>query len=211
MQQRELKRLVDGTADPAYVLDGDGAICAWNTAAAELFELAEHEVTGRSCAEVLHGVDECGRECSQDCSILKIAHMRQPLKNYDVRIRTAGREQWCNASVVILDTGKRSSKPYTMHILRPIDIQKRLELIVRDLANAPTNITKTSPTLAADVTKREIEVLRQLADGKTTEQAAQALFISKATANNHVQHAMKKLGAHTRLEAIRRAEKAGLI
>jgi DNA-binding NarL/FixJ family response regulator len=37
------------------------------------------------------------------------------------------------------------------------------------------------------------------------------LHISRTAVNNHVQHLMRKLGAHTRLEAVRRTEHAGLI
>ena len=37
------------------------------------------------------------------------------------------------------------------------------------------------------------------------------IHISRTTVNNHIQHILGKLNAHTRLEAIRRAEHAGLI
>jgi DNA-binding CsgD family transcriptional regulator len=40
---------------------------------------------------------------------------------------------------------------------------------------------------------------------------AKQLQISPTTVNNHIQHILKKLNAHTRLEALRRAERAGLI
>jgi DNA-binding NarL/FixJ family response regulator len=56
-----------------------------------------------------------------------------------------------------------------------------------------------------------LEVLRLLAKGETTESIADQLSISRTTVNNHIQHILHKLNAHTRLEAIRRAEHAGLI
>ena len=71
--------------------------------------------------------------------------------------------------------------------------------------------TKRSPTAAVDLTTRETELLRLLAGGNTTERIADTLGISRTTVNNHVQHIMKKFSAHSRLEAIRRAEQAGLI
>jgi DNA-binding NarL/FixJ family response regulator len=40
---------------------------------------------------------------------------------------------------------------------------------------------------------------------------ADQLHLSRTTINNHVQHILRKLDAHSRLEAIRRAEHARLI
>ncbi|MCC6328799.1 MAG: response regulator transcription factor, partial [Acidobacteria bacterium] len=37
------------------------------------------------------------------------------------------------------------------------------------------------------------------------------LHISRNTVDNHIQHILKKLNAHSRLEAVRRAELSGLI
>jgi DNA-binding CsgD family transcriptional regulator len=55
------------------------------------------------------------------------------------------------------------------------------------------------------------EILRLLARGATTTTIAQQLHVSRTTVNNHVQHILRKLDAHSRLEAIRRAEHAGLL
>jgi len=62
-----------------------------------------------------------------------------------------------------------------------------------------------------ELTNRELEILRLLAKGGTTPSIAGQLHVSRTTVNNHVQHILRKLDAHTRLEAIRRAEHAGLI
>jgi DNA-binding NarL/FixJ family response regulator len=63
----------------------------------------------------------------------------------------------------------------------------------------------------AELTDRELEILRLLGRGGTTSSIAAELHISRTTVNNHVQHILRKLDAHTRLEAIRRAEHARLI
>jgi two-component system response regulator DesR len=70
---------------------------------------------------------------------------------------------------------------------------------------------KHSPTKLTELTPREIEVLRLVAAGNTTKRIAERLFISPTTVNNHVAHILNKMSARTRLEAVRRAEKAGLI
>lgn len=220
MNLREINGLVDGTADAAYALDPHGTIIAWNAAATELFGFERSEVIGRPCSEVTHGVDECGRECNQNCAVLKRAAEHHPLKSYDIKVRGASGEKWCNASVIILDTSAHE-KPCTLHIIRPADVQKRLELLIKDFVVAETSLpvvnvreimtNANSPTGVSKLTEREKEILRLLSDGEKTADIAQKLFISKATANNHIQHILKKLDAHTRLEAVRRAEQAGLL
>lgn len=220
MRLGEIRKLVNGTADAAFALAPDGAIAAWNRAATELFGLPEKEALGKSCSELLHGIDECGRTCGENCTIRERALNHEPLKSYDIQIRTKERRQWCNVSVLIIDENS-STSPYTLHIVRPSDIQKRFEMLVRDFVVSETSLpqvnvseiysSKRTPTAAADLTKRELEILRCLAKGETTARIAEKLFISRATTNNHVQHIMKKLAAHSRLEAVRRAEQAGLI
>ena len=220
MRFEEIRKLAYGTSDAAYVLDASGTIVSWNKAAEVLFGLAEVDVVGRACSETLKGIDDCGHECGSDCSILRRAGCRDPLKNYDIKTRVGGREIWCNASVVILESST-STNAYTLHILRPTDVQKRLELAVRDFVLSETSLpdanvremltAKRSPTTSVELTKREIDVLRLLSKGKRTADIGEALGISRTTANNHIQHILKKLSAHSRLEAVRRAEQAGLI
>lgn len=62
-----------------------------------------------------------------------------------------------------------------------------------------------------DLTARELEVLGLLAEGLSTRQIAESLFISNNTARNHVQRLIAKLGAHSRLGAVANARRAGLI
>jgi PAS domain S-box-containing protein len=220
MRLGEIKNLVDGTADPAFALDPHGIIVAWNKAAEELFGLEEKKAIGSSCRNAIQGVDECGMACTENCTIQQRARNHQPLKNYDIRVNANGKRQWCNVSVIIVE-GFHSRNPYTVHIVRQSDIQKRFELLVKDFVISETSLpsvnvteilsSKTAPSSVTDLTKREIEILKLLSKGNNTAQITEKLFISKATANNHIQHIMKKLAAHSRLEAVRRAEQAGLI
>jgi DNA-binding NarL/FixJ family response regulator len=64
---------------------------------------------------------------------------------------------------------------------------------------------------ATGLTQREHEVLVLLADGLSTREIAQQLFISLNTARNHVQRLIAKLGAHSRLEAVAVARRNGLL
>lgn len=61
------------------------------------------------------------------------------------------------------------------------------------------------------LTARELEVLRLLASGTSTTAAAESLGISTATLRAHVQAVLRKLGAHSRLEAVAEAARLGLV
>lgn len=62
-----------------------------------------------------------------------------------------------------------------------------------------------------NLTDRQLEVLQLLADGKSTDQIAAHLFISKTTVRNHIARLMAALHVHTRVQAIIAASRAGLI
>ncbi len=220
MRLKEIKSLVESTCDPAFAVDGVGRIAAWNRGAESLFGLLQTEALGRLCGEVLEGSDACGLVCSENCTVRQAVERHHPMENFDLQVSTIKGRQWCNISILIIDE-EQSPDPFAVHIVRSIDLRKRLELMVQDFIVSETAISPIealaivsgtrAPARSADLSDRELEVLRLLARGESTAGIATALHLSRATVNNHIQHAMKKLDAHSRLEAIRRAEQAGLI
>jgi DNA-binding CsgD family transcriptional regulator len=60
------------------------------------------------------------------------------------------------------------------------------------------------------LSKREIEVLVLVAQGRTNRQIANELFITEKTAGHHVSNILSKLGVANRLEAAAIAHRAGL-
>ncbi len=75
---------------------------------------------------------------------------------------------------------------------------------------APAGVL-TEPLLAEDLTPRELEVLRLLAEGLSNKAIAQQLDISDHTVKFHVNAIMKKLGAQSRTAAVVQATRLGLI
>ncbi len=72
----------------------------------------------------------------------------------------------------------------------------------------------SSPAATAKIsqlTQRERDVLRMLADGHSNEAIGKALFISPETVRTHVRKAMAKLDADTRTEAVATALRQSLI
>jgi DNA-binding CsgD family transcriptional regulator len=71
----------------------------------------------------------------------------------------------------------------------------------------------TSRTLSGRVvlTRRQLEILRFVAHGRSTDWIATELWLSVATVRNHVARAMRVLDAHSRLEAVAKARDLGLI
>jgi PAS domain S-box-containing protein len=78
------------------------------------------------------------------------------------------------------------------------------------------SVDRTSAPLDAassihQLTPRQTEVLRLLARGCSTEQLADELGVAVETARNHVRGVLRRLGVHSRLEAVIRAYRDGLI
>jgi DNA-binding NarL/FixJ family response regulator len=65
--------------------------------------------------------------------------------------------------------------------------------------------------LSHSLTKRELEVLRLLAQGKTNQEIAQSLVLSTLTVKTHVQRIIGKLGVSDRTQAAVRAFELGLL
>jgi DNA-binding CsgD family transcriptional regulator len=64
---------------------------------------------------------------------------------------------------------------------------------------------------AGELTEREADVLRLLAEGMTNREIAGTLFISQKTVGAHLAHIFGKLGVHTRVEAAGRARLLGIL
>jgi DNA-binding CsgD family transcriptional regulator len=81
-------------------------------------------------------------------------------------------------------------------------LAQRARIPLRD-EGATDAVATNGSTVGADLglTPREVEVLGQLAAGKTDREIADALFISKKTASVHVSNLLRKLDVANRVEA----------
>jgi two-component system response regulator DevR len=65
--------------------------------------------------------------------------------------------------------------------------------------------------LSGELTQRERDVLRLMAGGFDNYEIAEELGIGYGTVRGHVRGVLEKLGAHSRLQAVAEARKAGLV
>jgi DNA-binding CsgD family transcriptional regulator len=78
----------------------------------------------------------------------------------------------------------------------------------RGLPRGPRPATRRNP---ANLTSRELDVLRLVAQGLRNAEIAERLFLSTKTVDQHVGAVLRKLGAHTRSEASAQAIRLGVL
>jgi len=89
------------------------------------------------------------------------------------------------------------------------DVAEGCEVLDRDLVGALCE--PDQDTGAVPLSERELEVLRNLANGMTNKDVAAALFISRATVKSHIENILRKLGASDRAAAVAEGFRRGLL
>jgi DNA-binding NarL/FixJ family response regulator len=92
------------------------------------------------------------------------------------------------------------------YLAKPIAFDELLAR-VRGLLRRSRSTIESAP----DLTARELEILRLLAEGHATGDIARHLFISRKTVGTHIEHILRKLRVHSRTEAVARAYRDGLV
>lgn len=216
------------TDEGAMVLDEQFRIVFWNRGAQAILGRSAKQVVGRPCYEVLGGVDQHGRPLCQRHCRLHIGAMRgEAVPNMDLKARTHdGEPQWLNLTSFAISSGGSSSRQLLVHIFRDVTQLKTRAEFTDEIIDAAQNLQagrRRTGTIARSeksgppdpaidaLTRRERQVLRLLAHGLGTDALAGALSISPATARNHIQRILEKLGVHSRLEAVAYAYQHGLV
>ncbi|MGD8644994.1 MAG: response regulator transcription factor [Desulfobacterales bacterium] len=83
--------------------------------------------------------------------------------------------------------------------------------VVEELMQAPDREMKITDAAYDTLTPREQEIMVLLAEGCSAKEAAEKLFISPKTVENHRANIMNKLDLHSTLELVRYAARLGLV
>ena len=172
-----------------------------------------------ACCDVFAGRDHHGNPvCHPGCRIMTLAGLPEPLQHFDMLTRTKdGRTVWLDVSVLALPRASwmlgngRENGDGMLHVFRDVTESKELLAVVRERFTPPLPADSSPVDGAAALTRREIEVLRLVAQGARTKAVAERLRLSPATVRNHVQNILGKLGAHNRLEAVAYATRHRLL
>jgi DNA-binding NarL/FixJ family response regulator len=79
------------------------------------------------------------------------------------------------------------------------------------LARLLPKLGRQHQSIGAELTARELDVLGCMARGLTNKAVAGELFLSVNTVRNYTQSILTKLGAHSKLEAVSKAVRVGII
>lgn len=192
------------TADAMAAIDLDGFLVGWNAAAEGLFGYSEEDVIGRPCNEVMGFQDRCGNAvCDAECALhgAPSGEGSWVVPTREVLARTeSGRRLWLSLTTVLVppEPGERCSR---IHLMREVGVTPELELAIIERLAQPKR-GEVDAAVIDQLTLRERDVLRLLAEGLGTQELAERLFVSSTTARNHVQHILNKLDVHSRLEAV---------
>ena len=107
------------------------------------------------------------------------------------------------------------------YILKDDDYVSKIDAIIRDLYDGEIYLSPQAYVALAEATRvegdeqalseREVEILRLAKRRLPNPQIAEALHIAPGTVRNHLSAIYRKLGVHSRLEALQVAEERNLI
>jgi DNA-binding NarL/FixJ family response regulator len=101
---------------------------------------------------------------------------------------------------------------YLVKPLDPAELAARLRRSLRLSARPAGKDLSADPAIdSGDLSRREHQILLLLAEGKTQKQIATALVLSPTTVATHIQNTLRKLGVHSRTQAVVAAYRDGLV
>jgi PAS domain S-box-containing protein len=216
----DINAMVNSTGCACFATNHEGRIVAWNRTAEEVLGKKADEVLGQYCHEVVGGRDLFGnRFCNSTCSVNGMVNRKEPVHNFRMYMNHSnGRSLTVGMCTVVVRETENSSEFITVHLFQPLDkIHEQLASIQEGTQpgagrdQAPVAGEPARGQWQAVLTAREMEVLGLLKEGTPTNGIAELLHISVTTVRNHIQGILRKLGAHSRLEAVSIARRRGLI
>ena len=213
----DVSKLLEGTADAAFVVTLEGEICFWNTAAERLFGYRAEDILNRTCYGVLQGEDALGTVvCTGEWSVQHCAAHGQPIPAFDLEVTTrSGQRIWVTLSTIVFEDS-RLHRRLIAHLAHDITDRKQVEQAFSkmiDLSKEVISVGEGQSGLAPieSLSEQEERILKLFANAKNSGQVAKELGITLPTLRNHLHAINQKLRTHNRLEAVLHAMKRGLV
>jgi len=182
--QLDLSRAMDDLAAPAVVIDREGRFSWLNRAYIELFG----DRRGQSFVD-------------------SIAPEHRQLARTNFARKVVGKTTRIYDLTVFDRSGARITLRTTAAPLRRGD-----EVVgVFGIGVPIPQAAKPDASMLDDLTPRQKEVLRLLAEGLNTQQIARRLGVADETARNHIRALLRATGAHSRLEAVLIGLRVGVV
>lgn len=223
MNADSLINLLDSLHYGAYAVSLDQRIMLWNRLAERILGRRAQEVVGRRCYDVLQGTmsGSLTPECVGGCP--SIRYLRAGLVPATTRLRmltSSGERKWVyitpmviggalrNGSVVVhlFDDGEESAGLNSAEDTFRDSLPDSGSEVLSYHASTPSGAGERS-----DLSRRELEVLRLVALGWETPRIAMDLGISRHTVRNHMRNLRHKLNAPTKLDAVVKGIRMGLL
>ncbi len=140
-----------------------------------------------------------------------------------IDILIAIRSEFPEARVIILTTFEgdveihralqAGARGYLLKNMPPSELLDVIRQVHAGKKRIPPEIASQLAEHMSDenLTEREIQVLRQVAEGNKNRDIAKKLFISEETVKVHIKHIMEKLGATDRTQAVAIGVRRGII
>jgi PAS domain S-box-containing protein len=220
LEQREVFEILQGAGDAAFVVDQSGLIRFWSGRAEQLLGFSAANAIGKACFAILGGCSSSDIPvCTSGCVLLDFCHNTPGVSSFDVQVNTAsGARKWVNLSQIVART---RNGQLLIHLMRDAAARHRLESLTREIVVHVAGLTGLAAEQILEparvhppsvpLTTQEVRILRLLSLGRSTHAIARELSVSLATVRNHVRNILVKFGAHTRLQAVMRAAREGLI
>ena len=180
----DILRYLAKARDGVFAVDMKQGVVFWNQSAERILGYSASEVLGKRCHEVLSGVSEDGESvCGPFCSTIQLARseVAGPAHTFLARSRD-GTSKWINIAHVLLpDTGDAALLVHIFHEatvdVEPRRLVRQLQSLLLQTPQAsapPGELALTNNGKATQLSPRELDVLRLLAQGLGTEVIAES-------------------------------------
>jgi DNA-binding CsgD family transcriptional regulator len=194
------------SGEAVFAIDSADRIILWNKKCEQLLGRPARSVLGKRCYDVIGGRDVHGNiYCYRNCPVAYQAREKpkEPVQRFQLSVEGNKARKWLEVSLFAIPS-YHPALSTVVHVVREGKETSRLERHLETLVETrePLWPMTTREGEPVDLTGREKEVLRCLAEGLSTKAIAAKFFIAPVTVRNHVQSILHKLDVHTKLAAV---------